>query len=132
GSTFRLFMNAAMRNLDGQPIPPFAWTVSGPMSYFLGSTAADRSAGFELDPTSYDEIVTNAPAPVTGTIAVSGANATITWVAQPYMSYSILRSSDVSGPYVPIATGLTFNTTGGHYTDSTAGAGPQFYRIASP
>ena len=132
GDKFRLFMNAAMKNLDGLPIPPFAWTVSGPMGYFLSATAADRSAGFELDPTSYDEIVTNPPPPVTSSIAVSGTSVTITWQAQPYMSYSILLATDVSGPYVPIATGLTFNTTAGQYTDANAGPGPQFYRVTSP
>lgn len=132
GDQFKFFMNSAMKNLDGLPIPPFAWTVSGPMSFFLSATAADRSAGFELDPTSYDEIVTNAPPAVTSSISVSGAGATITWTAQPYMSYSISRASDVNGPYLPIATGLTFNTTAGIYSDSGAGAGPQFYRVSSP
>src|SRR5207244_1328022 len=83
GVQFRLFMNSAMKNLDGQPIPPFAWTVSGPMSFFLSSTATDRSGGFELDPTSYDEIVTNPPPPVTSSISVTGSSATITWTAQP-------------------------------------------------
>jgi hypothetical protein len=132
GDRFKFFMNAAMKNLDGLPIPPFAWTVSGPMSFFLGNTAADRSAGFELDPTSYDEIVTNAPPAVTSLISVIGSTPTITWIAQPYMSYSILRASDVNGPYLPVATGLTFNTTAGQFVDSSAGAGPAFYRVISP
>jgi Ig-like domain-containing protein len=132
GDQFKFFMNAAMKNLDGLPIPPFAWTVSGPMSFFLGNTAADRSAGFELDPTSYDEIVTNAPPAVTSLISVIGSTPTITWIAQPYMSYSILRASDVNGPYLPVATGLTFNTTAGQFVDSSAGAGPAFYRVISP
>jgi hypothetical protein len=38
----------------------------------------------------------------------------------------------VNGPYLPVATGLTFNTTAGQFVDSSAGAGPAFYRVISP
>ena len=34
GNTFTFFLNAANANIIGQPIPPFAWTITGPMGYF--------------------------------------------------------------------------------------------------
>ncbi len=133
GESFRFFMNAAMTNLNGYPIPTFAWTVRGPMTVFLTSnTTADRSSGYELTPTRIEDIVSTPPPSVTQTIALAGGQPSLTWVAQPFMSYSILRAVNVQGPYLPIVTGLTFNTTAGQYTDTTAGSGPAFYRIISP
>lgn len=132
GESFRLFRNTAMTNLTGQSIPARAWTLSGVLGTFLQSSDPNRGGGFQLFPTLYEEIVTNAPPSTTGQIVLAGDAPTISWVAQPYMSYSILGAANVEGPYVPLASGLTFNTTAGQFTDTNAAPAARFYRILSP
>ena len=133
GETFRLFRNSAMTNLTGLPIPSHAWTVSGVMGTFLQDpNNPNRSSGFEMFPTLYSDIVTNEPPAVEGAIVASGGDPTVTWLAQPYMSYSILAGVDVTGPYLPLVSGLTFNTTSGQYTDTNAASATRFYQILSP
>ncbi len=132
GATFPFRVDARVGDIIGKPIPPFAWTVSGPMSFFLGNTVADRSSGYQILPTLYADIVTNAPPPVTGEISVNNGVPVISWLAQPYMSYSIYRALSVKGPYLPLVTGLTFNSTAGRYADTNVVNATLFYRIASP
>ena len=102
------------------------------MGFFLGTTATDRSAGYQLLPTRYADIVTTPPLSETGGITVTGGNPLITWTAEPFMSYSILRATDIQGPYVPLVSGLTFNTTAGEFTDTNASPATRFYKILSP
>lgn len=132
GESFRLFLNAAMINLNGLVIPPFAWTISAPMGVFLGDATVDRSSGYEMFPTDPGDIVITPPPQVTVSVALSGGNPVLTWTAQPYMSYTVLRATVVNGPYVPIAGGLTFNTTAGQYTDTSGAPSTRFYRVTSP
>jgi hypothetical protein len=132
GSTFVFRVDSRIGNIIGKPMPPFAWSVTGPMSFFLGSTVANRSGGYELEPTRYADIVTTPPAAETGTILQAGGQSKVSWTAQPYLSYSILAATNVSGPYLPLATGLAFNTTAGQFTDTNAPSGSRFYKIASP
>jgi hypothetical protein len=77
---------------------------------------------------------------VTATETRSGDNIVLTWPAVPYTpgtrgayAYSVLAATDVAGPYLPLASGLAFNTTNGSYTVTNALLGTQkFYRISSP
>jgi hypothetical protein len=134
GNTFTMFLNSANSHLIGQPIPPFAWTITGPMGYFNSTTAVNRSGGFELDPSSYADIVVGPPAP-TGTIGVSANSgpATVTWNAQPYVGYSVLWSTNVAGPYMLVASNLTFSSASGSFTDTVNTNLPaSFYKITSP
>jgi len=132
GEAFKFFMNAATTNLNGNPIPQHAWIVRGPLGFYLGATVADRSAGYELDPTRIDDVVSTDPAPVTSAINEVSGHSLLSWVAQPFMSYTVLAATNVSGPYVVLASGLTFNTTAGQYTDTNAVPATRFYKIASP
>ncbi len=127
-----LFTYSGFTNMIGQPIPKFAWTVSGPLSFFLGNTIANRSSGYEFEPTRLDDFVTIAPAPTTATISLVGGQPVLSWLAQPYMSYTILRATDLNGPYTGLAPGLTFNTTAGQYTDTNLAPATRFYKIVSP
>src|SRR5262249_36117371 len=112
GGTFRIFANSAMTNLNGNVIPYFAYTITGPMGYFVSSpTDTNRVAGFEFNPTSYDDIVTNPPPAPLASIAISTSKPNVTWLAQPYMAYSVLFATNVQGPYAPLFTGLSFNST---------------------
>lgn len=132
GERFSVRVDSRVFDIIGKPIPAFAWTVTGPMAFFLNTSAADRSAGYQILPTRYADIVTAPPPAVTGIIALSSGNAQITWTAQPHMSYSILRATDVNGLYLPLTSGLTFNTTAGQYTDADPAPATRFYKIVSP
>jgi hypothetical protein len=123
----------ANTNIPGR----FAYTITGVLTKF--STANPGTiAGYEMYVTRLGDIVTNPPPPVTASIALSGANVLLSWAAVPYSaatlgaySYSVMASTNVTGPYLPVATGLTFNTTNGTYTDTLSGS-VKFYQVNSP
>jgi len=124
------YLNFSQLDLDtaGQTMPSFAWSVSGPLTQ-----ATNTHNGYQVTVTKFSDIVTNAPSPVNINVARSGNNATITWTAVPYSySYTVLSSTSASGPYNPIAVGLTFKTANGTYTDSSAGGTQKYYRVTSP
>jgi hypothetical protein len=132
GERFAFRCDARVGDIIGKPIPAHAWTVTGPMAFFLTSTAPDRSAGFQILPTRYTDIVTDPPPQASGTLARVGADGVLTWAAQPFMSYTILRATKVEGPYEPFVSGLTFNTTAGRCTDTNTPPTARFYKIVSP
>jgi hypothetical protein len=140
GLPFNVFFPAATdpdvqnRTLSTQ----FAYTITGVIAQFVsGSTYANR---YELYVTRIGDVQTNPPPAVTAKAAVSGNNLVFTWAAVPYTidtrgaySYSIESAANVTGPYLPLATGMAFNTTNGTYTATNAlGGTQQFYRIVSP
>lgn len=116
----------------------FAWTITGVMAQFKSGVYA--TSGYELYVTRIGDIVTTPPPAVTATETRSGDNIVLTWPAVPYTpgtrgayAYSVLAATDVAGPYLPLASGLAFNTTNGSYTVTNALLGTQkFYRISSP
>jgi hypothetical protein len=116
----------------------FAYTITGVMAQYR--SGAYSTAGYELYVTRIGDIQTNPPPAVTATATVSGNDVVLGWEAVPYTidtrgaySYSVLSATDVGGPYLPLATGMAFNTTDGVYTDTNALLGAQkFYRISSP
>jgi len=128
GATFNVRVDSRVFDIIGRRVPPYGWTVTGPMGFFLGATATDRSAGFQLLPTRFADIVSQMPASVT----YSGGNPVVTWLAGPHVPYSVWRATAVDGAYDSLATGLVFGTTAGTYTDTTAPAGNAFYKITSP
>ena len=138
GGGFSFFLNSANTNIIGQPIPQFARTVTGPMGFFLGSTATNRSAGFEIDPSAYSDIMAgpSAPVGVSGGTGSGGAGV-VNWVAQPFIPYSIWWQTNVALPFtnqwILLATNLTFNTASGTFSDTVNTNRPVgFYRITSP
>jgi hypothetical protein len=68
-------------------------------------------------------------------VSVNGSGKPVlTWTAEPFMSYTVLRSATLSpnlADYHAVASGLTFNTTAGQYTDTSA-SGAAFYKVTSP
>ena len=132
GEGMKLFLNAATTNLNGSTIPQHAWLVRGPLGYYLGNTVTDRSSGYEFDPTRIDDIISADPAPVTVTNTPVNSRQVLTWTAQPFMSYTVRVATNVAGPYTVLASGLTFNTTAGQYTDTNTLPATRFYQIASP
>ena len=128
GETFNVRIDSRVGDIIGQRVPPYGWTVTGPMSFFLSTTAPDRSAGFQLLPTRFVDIVYQKSA----SPAALGGGITISWEAGPNVPYSVWRADTVDGEYSSIATGLMFPDTAGQYTDAAAPAANAYYKITSP
>jgi hypothetical protein len=133
GETFNVGFATVDLDTAGQTLPAFAWSVIGPFTQNLGNGVAPRNQGYQVTVTRFADIVTNPPAAVTLTDSRSGNSTTLNWTAVPYQySYSVLAATNVAGPYLPVATGLTFTNTAGRYTDANASGDKKFYRVVSP
>lgn len=128
GETFAVRVDSRVGDIIGRRVPPYGWTVTGPMGYFLSPTATDRSAGYQLLPTRFADIVSQMPASVT----YSAGTPVLTWLAGPNVPYSVWRADAVDGTYTLVASDLVFGTTAGTYTDTGAPVGNAFYKITSP
>ncbi len=136
GISYPLYLSAQVtdtgipgQSIVGQPIPPFAYSITGPI-------AQTSATVYEIELTSYAQIVSATPPAVTAAAALSGAgknNLTLTWASVPYnYSYSILYSTNVGGPYQSLASGLTFTNTLGAFTDIHRTNSTRFYQITTP
>jgi hypothetical protein len=133
GETFSIFFSSQDLDTAGQTVPSFAWTVSGPMTQNLGNAVNPRNQGYQVTVTRFSDIVTNAPPAVTLTATRSSNNTTLKWTAVGYKySYSVQAASNLTGPFLPLATGLTFTDGNGTYTDASAGVAAKYYRVVSP
>jgi hypothetical protein len=132
GETFSLLFSAQDLDTTGRTLPDFAWTVTGIFTQNNNNTNAVRNAGYQVTVTRFSDIVTDAPPAVTSSVSRSGNNSTITWTAVPYSySYSVLAASNITSPFTPVKTGLTFTNTSGTYTDVSVGT-QKYYRVVSP
>jgi len=130
GEPFILFFSFQDLDTVGKTLPAFASTVLGAFTQNFANTGTPRNAGYSVTVTRFSDIVTN---PITLGITRSGDSAILTWPAAPFTyPYAVLESDDVSGPYLPIATGLRFPDSSGTYTDTSACCGQKFYRLATP
>jgi hypothetical protein len=126
GQTFDLFVSGQDTNFDGEPIPSFAYSVTGVL-YQSSATA------YALIVTRYSDMVTNALPLTNLTAMLSGTtNITLTWSATPYSTYSVWSTTNLTKPFVKLASGLWFNSGTGTYTDVGATNTAKFYEIVSP
>jgi hypothetical protein len=133
GETYDVFFSAQDLDTAGQTLPEFAWSVIGPMTQNLPNANTPRNQGYSVTVTRFADIVTAAPPSVTVASSHAGNSATLTWTAVPYKySYSVLAATAVDGVYTPIATGLTFTSAVGTYTDTNAGGNQKYYKVVSP
>jgi len=133
GESFNVFFAFLDQDTAGQTLPSFAWTVRGVLAQNLGNAISPRNQLYNVTVTKFSDIVTSEPPAVTVSNSHSGTSSTLTWTAVPYdHSYSVLAATDVAGPYLPIATGLTFPTAAGTYTDTNAGGTTKYYRLVCP
>lgn len=130
GVPFIVFVSSQIPGLIGQPMPTFAYSVLGVLSQFKSGSYS--SAGYELNLTRWEDVITAAPPAVTATATLSGNNVVLSWVAVPYSySYSVLAASDINGPYLPVGVGLTFTGADGTFNTPKTGSA-QFFKIVSP
>jgi hypothetical protein len=129
------------QDIRSRPYPKFAWTITGIMSQFKAGVYS--GAGYEVNVTRWGDILTNPPPAVTVTSTVSGNDVALNWTAVPWTTnyaapgayaYSVQSATSVTGLYTPLASGLTFNTANGRYTDTNAllSSPQKFYRVVSP
>ncbi len=132
GVPFIVYVGGQCTNVIGQPMPTFAYSVLGALTqYKSGSTYAN--SGYEVYLTTTDQLITTPPPAPTVAATLSANKVVLTWDAVPYnYSYTVLVADDVSGPYAPLAAGLSFTSAAGTYTDNIGSTGQKFYKIVSP
>jgi len=111
----------------GQPIPKFAYSITGPYDQF--------DTTYEIMLTAASEIVTAPPPAVTNlTAAVTSTNITLSWTAVPASyTYSVLSSTNLAGPWSNLQGGLWFSNSIGTFTAAVDTNIPaMFFQIASP
>jgi hypothetical protein len=114
-------------NLTGYVVPAFAYAIQGPLFANVVSGGGSFWSGIGVSQPA--DVMTN---PIVLSGARNGTSSTISWTAVPQTySYNVLASSNVAGPYTPIATGLRFSTPAASYVD-VHGANRQFYRVSTP
>ena len=130
GNSLLLYAYYNFTNMQATIIPTgTVWRVTGPMSFYLSTTAADRSAGYQFEPSMVEDWQIN---PATTAITLTAGSPTLTWPALPLTLYSVLRATDVNGPYTLLAGNLKFTGTTGQYTDANPTPATRFYKITSP
>ncbi len=130
GTQFVFFFPAG-QDLDirNRTLPSFAWTVTGVLARY--------NAIYECIVTRFADIVGNAPQPVTVAVTRTGDKNVLSWPAVPFgytaggYAYSVLGATDLTGPWTPVATGLSFTNAAGVFEDTAAGA-RKFYRLVNP
>ncbi len=125
-----LYVAAQVTNLTGIAVPPFASSVTGPLT-------SDNGANWEIELTSPAQIVTNPPAPFSASATISGGVTTLTWPVVPYnYAYTVLGAPTVTGPYTPIlsppvSSAIVYTNGVGAITITNAGPAG-FYQVVSP
>jgi hypothetical protein len=129
GLTYTVFLSAQDTNLNTTLVPAFAWSIAAPL--------IQDDAVYELELTDPSEIVSAPPSAVTVSASSTesgGTNAvTLHFAAVPYdYTYSVLASTNVAGPYTPVASGLIFTNASASYTAPGSTNMTEFYEIVSP
>lgn len=110
-------------NYFGQPIPGFAYELTGEMGIYSTTTA-------EIYPTRFADIVTNAPASFAAGLTVSNGVSTLSWPAAIGSTYSVYGAPSLLGPWTQ-TFGLSYYPSAGIYTATNAAAA-QFYKVSTP
>ncbi len=133
GTEFQIFVSYEDTNFYGEPVPPYAESVTGPL-YQNGDE-------FAVIVTAYSNIVVGASSPPPVTItnlagAVSGGGTfTLTWTAVPdTATYSVHYSTNLAQKPFPVtlATNLSFTNSSGIYIDTLRTNPANFYEVSSP
>jgi hypothetical protein len=110
-------------NYFGQPIPGFAYELTGEMGIYSTTTA-------EIYPTRFADIVTNAPASFAAGLTVSNGVSTLSWPAAIGSTYSVYSAPSLLGPWTQ-TFGLSYYPSAGIYTATNAAAA-RFYKVSTP
>jgi hypothetical protein len=104
GQNFSLLFSSQDLDTAGQTLPAFAYTIRGILTQNTNSPNVNLNRGYQLTVSKFSDIVTDPPPSMTITGSHSGNVTALSWDATPYAySYSVLKASDVVGPYLPTA-----------------------------
>jgi hypothetical protein len=104
GQNFSLLFSSQDLDTAGQTLPAFAYTVRGILTQNTNPPNVNLNHGYQLTVSKFSDIVTNPPQSMTLTSSHSGNVSALSWDVTPYdYSYTVLKSSDVAGPYLPTA-----------------------------
>jgi hypothetical protein len=119
-------------DLTNRTLPVFAYWVQGVLIPFTSTTAGavPTNGNYEIGITRWVDVATN---PLTLSIARTNTDSTLTWFASPLTTkYTVFGANDILGPYVPLATGLSFTNTSGSFIDAATTDDQKYYRLTSP
>ena len=121
--TYTNVANLSNTNYFGQPIPTFAYELTGVMGIYSPTTP-------ELFPTRYQDFVTTPPASFSASTIVTNGTPTLTWPAVVGSTYSVYSATNILGPWTQ-TFGLSYYPSVGTYTP-TNGATAQFFKVSTP
>ena len=107
---------------DLQPIPTNCVQITGVYLAYAGTA--------EILPSRLADYVTNAPIPTTR-IHRAKKVVNLDWDVQSGATYTVSTGTNVNGPWIKKATGLTYYPTNGTYIETNT-ANSLFYRVTSP
>jgi len=124
--TYTNAVNQLNTNYWGQPIPSFAYQVTGALDIYSTNTP-------EVYPSRYADFVTTPPpafdARLTTMMTANGLTATLTWPAVTGATYSVYSATNLDGPWTQ-TFGVGYYPSG-IYTDTNS-APVRFYRLSTP
>lgn len=118
-----LYIFASDTNLVGQPIPSYAYEITGAMGIYNPTEA-------ELYPTRYQDFVTTLPPSFRASATVSNGVPRLSWPTVSGSTYSVYSATSLLGPWTQ-HFGLGYYPSVGAYTETNSAAA-KFYRISSP
>lgn len=121
--TYTNSVNQLSTNYWGQPLPGFAYQLTGVLAGYNTNVP-------EIYPSRFQDIVTNQLAPFPATVAVTNGTPTISWPAVVGSTYSLYSSTNILGPWNR-TFGLAYYPSIGSFTDTNA-ASQKYYYISSP
>lgn len=130
GTLFLFYFPASQdQDLRNRTLPSFAWTVTGVLVRY--------NSIYECMVTRFVDVVGTAPTAGALQIAKTANKNVLSWTAVPFgyvgggYAYSLLGATDLTGPWTPVAMGLSFTNAAGAFEDP-ATEGRKFYRLVSP
>ena len=114
-------LNQINTNFWGQPIPSFCSQLTGILGLYSPSSP-------QIYPTRYQDLVTTPPATFRATSSAAGV---VNWPAVVGSTYSIYSETNLLGPWMQQAFGLSYYPSSGTYTDTNA-AKVKFYHVSTP
>jgi Immunoglobulin domain/Family of unknown function (DUF5689) len=118
-----MYIYANNANFAGQPIPSYAYEITGAMGLYSPTEP-------ELYPTRYEDVVTSLPPSFSAGITVSNGLPQVSWPAVSGSTYSLYSAPSLTGPWTQ-TFGLSYYPSVGAYTETNSAAA-KFYRVSSP
>jgi hypothetical protein len=121
--TYTNAANLQNTNYFGQPIPGFAYELTGALGVYAPTTP-------NIYPSRYQDFVTTPPPAFSASVKSTNGFPALTWSAVTGSTYSVYSATNLLGPWTQ-TFGLGYYPSMGAYTDTNA-ATAKFYRVSTP